>query len=327
MQKRPHLGWIHGLAALACVLVTHSARADIYGFIDDKGVIHFAHTRVDERYSLFFKEGERYDTSRMRTPPRGASASPAAPDANVEAAVPAPVRALDPVRSRFFERVSDHPNVKKYATLIGQVARESGVDPHLIQSVIAVESGYNPSAVSPKGAIGLMQVMPDTGERYGVRSDKKQSVIQKLTDPAINLRIGARYLADLRKMFREDLNLVLAAYNAGENAVKRYRNAIPPFPETMAYVKLVGEFYRFYKPPAPVVKPPVVAVAETPATQIPTRVRMNFGGRRNMPDLGRLPPAEALQVPALPTVEVVPVPDIPNIAEGAQTMGPAPHAQ
>jgi len=316
--------------SLLCLFAATGAQADIYGFIDAQGVIHFADHKVDSRYILFAKTGEKFDSAKMAqsaaTDSVQGSGEMAESDALADAgqhdirremqrAPPAPVSAE---RSRFFQRVSDHPNVGKFAPLIKQVARESGVDLHLIQSVIAVESGYNPTAVSPKGAVGLMQIMPATGERYGARADGKRSVEQKLTDPAINLRIGARYLADLRKMFNDDLSLVLAAYNAGENAVKRYRNTIPPFRETQAYVKLVGEFYHFYQPvrPTQVARPvraatPPVAQQELPAA---TRVRMTIGsGRRNMPDMGRLAPAEVLKMPSSS-------PDV--VADGAYALNP-----
>lgn len=331
-----------------CLLSAGAAHADIYGYIDAQGVIHFADHPVDQRYSLFFKTGQTFDSARLATRRATGPAVPgstaAASDEAAERERPAaaspvanglpPPAPLSAVHSRFFERVSDHPNVVKYAPLIQQVAGESGVDIHLIQSVIAVESGYNPTAVSPKGAVGLMQIMPGTGERYGVRADAKRSVEQKLTDPAINLRIGARYLADLRKMFEEDLSLVLAAYNAGENAVKRYRNKIPPFPETQAYVKLVAQFYEFYKP-APVAAVPYrparsaeaiaqekadEALANTPIT----RVRMVIGGRRNMPDMGRLPPADVLRLPSsLPSSASAPAPSPSDVADGAPVLQPS----
>jgi soluble lytic murein transglycosylase-like protein len=117
--------------------------------------------------------------------------------------------------------------------------------------VIAVESSFEADAISTKGAIGLMQIIPETGERYGVAGDAKRSVEQKLRDPAINLAVGTRYLRDLLALFAGDLDLALAAYNAGEQTVKRYDNAIPPFAETRDYVKLVRQFHSFYQPPQP----------------------------------------------------------------------------
>ena len=112
------------------------------------------------------------------------------------------------------------------------------LDPELVQAVIHVESAYHPQARSPKGALGLMQVMPATGARYGVLEPRR------LLDPALNIEVGARYLSDLHKMFNGRTDLILAAYNAGEGAVSRYGNRIPPFPETREYVRRALQLYR-----------------------------------------------------------------------------------
>jgi soluble lytic murein transglycosylase-like protein len=93
----------------------------------------------------------------------------------------------------------------------------------------------------------LMQVLPSTAERFGLQADKKRSIAQKLTDPKINIRLGARYLRFLRDLYPDQLPLMLASYNAGEGAVQKY-NAIPPYPETRNYVKVVTQFYHLYKP-------------------------------------------------------------------------------
>ena len=119
--------------------------------------------------------------------------------------------------------------------LIMQAAEESRLEPALVHAVVRAESAYLADAVSSKGAIGLMQLMPATAERYGV-SDPR--------DPAQNLRGGTRYLRDLLAMFDNDLKLALAAYNAGENAVIRYGNRIPPYDETRNYVRKVVAFFK-----------------------------------------------------------------------------------
>ncbi len=116
-------------------------------------------------------------------------------------------------------------------------ARETDVEPALIHAVIAVESGYNPAARSRYGALGLMQLMPGTARRYGVTNR---------LDPAQNIRGGARYLRDLMAMFDNDLQLVLAAYNAGEEAVIRHGRRIPPFRATVAFVpRVMGHYWKF----------------------------------------------------------------------------------
>ncbi len=115
----------------------------------------------------------------------------------------------------------------QYDAIIERYAGAHGVDPVLVRAVIQVESNFDPRCVSRKGARGLMQLMPETARRYGVRD---------IFDVEQNIRGGIRYLADLLAMFPNDLSRALAAYNAGENAV--IRNAgIPPYEETMTYVK------------------------------------------------------------------------------------------
>lgn len=124
-----------------------------------------------------------------------------------------------------------------FSAAVRDAASRYSVDPALVHAVIFAESAYNPLAVSEKGAIGLMQVMPDTGARYGVRE-------KDLHHPARNVQTGTRYLADLLELFEGDVALALAGYNAGENAVLRFGRRIPPFPETKAYVPRVLEQWR-----------------------------------------------------------------------------------
>lgn len=125
-----------------------------------------------------------------------------------------------------------------------KAAERTGVDYDLIKAVIAVESGFDAQAVSPKGAVGLMQLMPATAERFGVSASKKRSMQQQLADPAVNVPAGARYLSYLMDLFPGRLDLVLAAYNAGEGAVQKFGKAIPPYKETMNYVKAVTGIYE-----------------------------------------------------------------------------------
>ena len=134
--------------------------------------------------------------------------------------------------------------------MLKEAARMYRVDVELLQALIASESAFNPSAVSAKGAIGLMQVMPDTARRFGVDSDRWLSVETKLADPRINVQIGARYLRLLLDMFPGQLDLTLASYNAGEGAVIKAGNAIPNFKETQGYVAMVMELYGVLKRPA-----------------------------------------------------------------------------
>lgn len=116
--------------------------------------------------------------------------------------------------------------------LVAEAARNFDVNPLLIDSVIEVESNYNPFAVSPKGAQGLMQLMPGTAQRFGVTDS---------FDPKQNIEAGVRYLKFLQDTFQDD-RLAIAAYNAGERAVAKYKD-VPPYPETVSYVAKVGKKY------------------------------------------------------------------------------------
>ena len=126
-------------------------------------------------------------------------------------------------------------DISRLVPLINDAARAYGLDPKLVHAVIRAESGYNTNAVSSKGAVGLMQLIPATAQRYGV---------QDSYDPGQNIQGGTRYLRDLLKMFNGNMELAIAGYNAGENAVIRAGHRIPPYPETMAYVPKVLSFYR-----------------------------------------------------------------------------------
>lgn len=124
----------------------------------------------------------------------------------------------------------------QYHQLIESTARRSGVDPHLVKAVVQVESGFNAKARSHKGAIGLMQLMPATAKSLGV--DPHQ--------PAQNVDGGVRYLRHLLQKYDGNLGLTLAAYNAGEYAVEKY-GGIPPYDETIDYVRKVVQLRQFYK--------------------------------------------------------------------------------
>ena len=130
---------------------------------------------------------------------------------------------------------------RPYRTSIAAAAVKQNLDPALVHAVVAAESNYRADAVSPSGAIGLMQLMPETASRYGVRAEDLQR-------PESNLRAGTRYLADLLRMFSGDLELALAGYNAGEYAVIRAGRRIPPYSATRAYVPRVIQLYDQLRP-------------------------------------------------------------------------------
>ena len=242
------------LAALYILAIASScAYADIYGYIDAGGAAHFSTEKIDERYQLFVRSDASFDSSRLTT--------------------------ADGKQSPLFGTLSRHPNLQKYEPLVNEAAREFALDPALLKAVMAVESGFNTHAVSPKGAIGLMQIMPATAERYGVQGERKKTIEQKLTDPKTNIRLAARYLRDLHAMFPSRPELVIASYNAGEGAVRKYNNAIPPYPETRSYVQIVKQLYQTFKPAAQML---TIASFSGHGTA-PRRVHMIIPGRSNMP--------------------------------------------
>jgi len=126
-------------------------------------------------------------------------------------------------------------NKKKFTPIIANAAAKYQIDEKLLHAVIQTESAYDEKAISSAGAVGLMQLMPATAKRYGVSNRKNATQ---------NIDGGTRYIKDLFKMFDSDLDLVLASYNAGEGAVKKYKNSIPPYPETQNYVRKVMGLYR-----------------------------------------------------------------------------------
>jgi len=234
--------------ALAAALASPVAHADLWGYVDEGGRAHLATERLDARYQLFFKG-------------RSTLEAPAVP--------PESESSLERLRATpLYRRVAASPNVKRFAPLIDSHASKQQLDPALVKAVIAVESAFDPEAISNKGAVGLMQVMPETGERYGVLADARRSVVQRLMDPATNVGVGTRYLRDLLALFENDLALALAAYNAGEQAVLQYAR-VPPFPDTQAYVERVQQFYDLYRPSPPPVAPATPSRIAIPRTITP----------------------------------------------------------
>jgi soluble lytic murein transglycosylase-like protein len=247
------------------------AHADVYGFIDEKGVAHFAAERVDARYELFFKGGESFDTQ-QGVASKNATNNTAAGQSKPESA--ASLAAKDKVNSKIQAYFDVSPSFKAVRHHMRDAAKTHRIDFELLQALIVAESGFDPLAVSPKGAIGLMQLMPDTAKRFGVNADKKTSVEQKLRDPKTNINAGAKYLRMLINMFPGQIELAIASYNAGEGAVQKYGNKIPPYKETQNYVKTVIQTYMALKPPV------VIASlrSATAAENTPSRVRMQIGG-------------------------------------------------
>ena len=171
-----------------------TANAEIYKFVDEKGIVHFSNIPTDRRYRSTVKKK----------------------------------KSVVLVRSR---------RQKYYEPMIKRIGRKFSVDHALINAVIKAESDFNPNAVSRKGAAGLMQLMPETAKFLKVKNrfNARQ-----------NVEGGVKYLKQLLKSFDNNLSHALAAYNAGEKAVRKYKS-IPPYPETQNYVRKVLAYYRLYK--------------------------------------------------------------------------------
>jgi soluble lytic murein transglycosylase-like protein len=214
LGSRSHANGLLAVAAVFAALSAAPARADIYGYVDEKGIAHLSNVPRDHRYYLFKKE-----------PVKTTFPGSGLVIIDVPATAPRRITNVSPAHR------------KQFAPLVTTVAKEHGISPALLHAVIMVESGYNPRARSVKGASGLMQLMPETARRYHVTD---------IWDPKQNLSGGARYLRDLLAMFNNNLGLALAAYNAGENAVIQHGNRIPPYPETRSYVPRVMQHYHLY---------------------------------------------------------------------------------
>ena len=257
------------------------ARAEVWGYVDAKDVAHFSSERLDERYELFFRGNESFSAGKGEKEPAGPVGKNGATDTVVRGAYTPP---------KLLAYFDVSPNYKAVKHLLKDAAVTHGIDYELLQALIATESGFDTHAVSPKGAVGLMQLIPPTAERYGVRADKTQAVEKKLTDPKTNIRAGSSYLRDLINMFPGQLELAVAAYNAGEGAVQRAGNKIPNYPETKNYVKTVMQLYNHLKPPAA-----VVADARRSAGRVRMEMMGGAAGRGNMVPPLAVPPSSGLQ--------------------------------
>ena len=179
-----------------------AAHSQIYTYVDADGLRHYTDVPDDNRYRLLILS------------PRDRTASGDRYDVMLLA------------------------KAGRYDSIIEKAATAASVEPNLLRAVIVVESGFNSRAVSKRGAMGLMQLMPATATRFGVSNPY---------DPLQNVHAGARYLKFLIDRFGQDVRLALAAYNAGEDAVDRNGGQIPPFSETMAYVPRVLKIYQMLR--------------------------------------------------------------------------------
>ena len=198
--------------ALGGLLVAGDAAADIYQYVDASGVIHFSNMRTDSRYRVYIRgdHANHNSVSGYGGGPPGVAVPPSDKDA-----------------ARF----------TRYDEWIHQAAALYQIPEQLVRAVIKVESDYDPRAVSVSGARGLMQLMPDTANRLEVRD---------IDDPRENIFGGVRFLRILANDFNGDLELTIAAYNAGGEAVIRF-GGIPPYQQTQHYVVKVTHYYHRYR--------------------------------------------------------------------------------
>ncbi|MDC8771378.1 lytic transglycosylase domain-containing protein [Roseateles albus] len=203
-------GLVFFLAALAW-----PAQAELWAYVDGAGTAHLADRQLSGAYNLVLGAP---DPSKGRVPGK-----------------------QDGSR-HLLTWLEIAPEVKAVQPYLREAAAKSGVDMALLKAVIAVESGYKSAAVSPRGAIGLMQITPDAAARYATLLERLQPAEKRLLDPRTNVLTGARMLADLIKRFGR-IDAALAAWNAGEGAVRRAGGVVPPIDETQAHVHLVLELY------------------------------------------------------------------------------------
>ena len=205
-----------------------SVLGGLYVYVDEMGVPHYSLQQIDDRYQLFANAGPVLDSD--------IKLAVGMPDTNLGSF---DAYGYGGASATVQRRLLNSPNLARFEATIRKHANTHGVDINLVKAVMAAESGFNSSAISPKNAMGLMQVIPPTAARYGVSAEQ-------LMNPERNIYAGVRYLRDLSRMFQGRPDLIIAAYNAGEGAVYKYNRRIPPYAETQNYVRTVMQYYQVY---------------------------------------------------------------------------------
>ena len=205
-----------------------SVLGGLYVYVDEMGVPHYSLQQIDDRYQLFANAGPVLDSD--------IKLAVGMPDTNLGSF---DAYGYGGASATVQRRLLNSPNLARFEATIRKHANTHGVDINLVKAVMAAESGFNSSAISPKNAMGLMQVIPPTAARYGVSAEQ-------LMNPERNIYAGVRYLRDLSRMFQGRPDLIIAAYNAGEGTVYKYNRRIPPYAETQNYVRTVMQYYQVY---------------------------------------------------------------------------------
>ena len=238
-----------------CVGLLHlGVFAQVWGYVDERGVARFAAEKADERYELFYG-GEPVHGQHGRNRRKGLVPVPAMQldqsgwETTALTGMPVPDHGAVAAPPRLLAYFDVSPAYKAVRHLIREASEVHGLEPELLQAVIAAESGFDPLAVSPKGAVGLMQIMPVSAQENGVSGASLRAVELQLTDPRTNIHTGARMLARFQAQFPERLELAVAAYNAGAGAVRRAGRQVPDISETRKYVQTVLQIYQFLRPP------------------------------------------------------------------------------
>ncbi|MFO1350397.1 MAG: lytic transglycosylase domain-containing protein [Gammaproteobacteria bacterium] len=254
MHSTKHWRWLCGvaLALMACV-----CRADLYAFKDDQGVLNITDNKsnIPPKFRskirivptpTYKKAVASKNTAKVSITYEPTNSKNCGIGWNLKG-LPGECQYVPKQEPNMIYWVTTHAdgkaiklneaNRKLYMQDIARIAAQNSLHPLLLHAVITAESGFNPKAVSHAGAMGLMQLMPGTATRFGVGDP---------FDPIANMQGGARYLRQLLDQFNNNLDLALAAYNAGEGAVMRYGNAIPPYAETKTYVKRVKQYFNHF---------------------------------------------------------------------------------
>lgn len=206
----------------------------IYSFVDQHGVLHLTDRPNDARYQPVLLANRYTDKKTTSSVGLGPVVYWTRDTQQGKRVRLTPLQGRDRGQSTGVSAWSQQP----FSTLVRTAARQTGLSTALLHSIIRAESNFDPNAISPKGAVGLMQLMPETARSYGVVDS---------TDPEANIFGGARFMADLLKQFNNNLELSLAAYNAGPTTVVRYGGTVPPYPETREYIARVLRYYQEYQ--------------------------------------------------------------------------------